>query len=148
MLSCLTRLPVKQSIAITGSVSQHGNVQPIGGVNEKIEGFFKICQARGLTGDQGVIIPAVNVVDLMLHADVVTAVSNNQFHIWAVQHIDEGLELLTGIPAGVRDADGSFPPNTVHHAAQERLFHLAVDLKSFGDKDDEDEEDDEENKEK
>ena len=148
LLSCLTRLPVKQSIAITGSVSQHGNVQPIGGVNEKIEGFFKICQARGLTGDQGVIIPAVNVVDLMLHADVVTAVSNNQFHIWAVQHIDEGLELLTGIPAGVRDADGSFPPNTVHHAAQERLFHLAVDLKSFGDKDDDDEEDDEENKEK
>ncbi len=147
LLSCLTRLPIKQSIAVTGSVNQHGNVQSIGGVNEKIEGFFKICRARGLTGDQGVIIPAVNVDDLMLHADVVTAVANNQFQIWAVQDIDEGLELLTGLPAGVRDEDGEFPPNTVHHAAQERLYHLAIDLKTFGDKDDEDDED-EEHKEK
>ena len=144
LLSCLTRLPIKQSIAITGSVNQHGRIQPIGGVNEKIEGFFRICHARGLTGDQGVIIPKVNEGDLMLRDDVVTAVANHQFHVWAINNIDEGLELLTGLPAGVRDVDGNFPPNSVHYAAQERLFHLAIDLKSFGDKDDDDDDEDEE----
>jgi predicted ATP-dependent protease len=107
-------------------------VQPIGGVNEKIEGFFRICRAVGLTGEQGVIIPQSNVESLMLHEDVVTAVSQGQFHIWPVRDIDEGIELLTGIPAGARDEEGNFPEGSVHDAVQNRLLELAEDLKAFG----------------
>jgi predicted ATP-dependent protease len=99
-LSALADIPIKQSIAITGSVNQHGEVQPIGGVNEKIEGFFDVCRARGLTGDQGVIIPRSNVKHLMLRDDVVQAVRENRFSIWAISNIDDALELITGIPAG------------------------------------------------
>ncbi|MCP5096268.1 MAG: AAA family ATPase [Chloroflexi bacterium] len=131
LLSSLGRIPLKQGIAVTGSVNQRGEVQPIGGVNEKIEGFFRLCKARGLTGTQGVLIPASNVNNLMLREDVVTAVANNQFHIWPVRSINEGIEILTGIPAGERLADGTYPEGTVHHAAQTRLRWLAEELNRF-----------------
>jgi lon-related putative ATP-dependent protease len=144
ILSSLSNRPIKQGMAVTGSVNQLGTVQPIGGVNEKIEGFFRICEARGLTGQQGVLIPASNVVDLMLHEDVVTAVAADQFHIWPITTIDEGIELLTGIPAGEADAEGEYPEGTIHQLVHSRLLQLARDLKGFGDHKDEDEDDEEE----
>ena len=133
ILSTLGNLPLKQGIAVTGSVNQRGEVQPIGGVNEKIEGFVRVCQARGLTGEQGVMIPQSNVVDLMLPEDIVTAVANKQFHIWPLSIVDEGIELLTGLPAGEADEVGNYPEGTVHHIVQARLLQLAQDLKAFGD---------------
>jgi predicted ATP-dependent protease len=143
LLSSLSNLPIKQGIGVTGSVNQRGEIQPISGVNEKVEGFFRVCAARGLNGDQGVIIPVGNVENLMLHEDVVTAVANRQFFIWPVATIDEGIEILTGIPAGATDGQGNFPEQTVHHAVQQRLLQLARDLKSFGDSSDSDDEEDE-----
>lgn len=124
LLSSLSGYPIKQSLAVTGSVNQKGEVQTIGNVNEKIEGFFEVCAARGFTGDQGVLIPAANVRDLMLNEKVVAAVEEGKFHIWAVNTVDEGIELLTGVPAGLRK-DGSFPDKTVHGAVQKRLRELA-----------------------
>ena len=103
LLSAIAQVPIKQTLAVTGSVDQHGRVQAIGGVNEKIEGFFDLCQARGLTGDQGVLIPATNVKHLMLRSDVVEAVKAGQFHVYPIAHVDEGIELLTGLPAGEPD---------------------------------------------
>ena len=100
LLSALADVPIKQSLAITGSVNQHGEAQPIGGVNEKIEGFFDVCQVRGLTGEQGVVIPASNVQHLMLRRDVVDAVKAGQFQIYAIETVDQAIELLTGVPAG------------------------------------------------
>ena len=144
LLSSLSRIPIKQSVAVTGSINQRGEVQPIGGVNEKIEGFFRVCEASGLTGEQGVLIPASNVGDLMLHEDVITAVAEGKFNIWAVRSIDEGIELLTGKPAGSRDAEGNFPEGTIHHAVQARLLELAEDLKNFGNDDGEDDDSEEE----
>ena len=132
LLSSLSEIPIKQSLAVTGSVNQRGEIQPIGGANEKIEGFFRLCEARGLTGDQGVLIPASNIDNLMLHERVVTAVSQNKFHIWPVTTLDEGIELLMGLPAGQRQKDGSYPANTVHHAVQARLLQLAEELNNFG----------------
>lgn len=99
LLSAMAEVPVKQSLAITGSINQLGEVQPIGGVNEKIEGFFEVCQARGLTGEQGVIIPQQNVMQLMLREEVLAAVKEKQFHIWAVSQVEEALQLLLGLPA-------------------------------------------------
>ena len=139
LLSSLSEIPIKQSLAVTGSVNQRGEIQPIGGANEKIEGFFRLCDARGLTGDQGVIIPASNVDNLMLHERVVTAVTEGKFHIWPVTTLDEGIELLMGLPAGERQKDGSYPEGTVHQAVQARLLQLAEELNNFGE-DDEDEE--------
>lgn len=133
LLSSLSNIPIRQEIGVTGSVNQRGEVQPIGGVNEKIEGFFRLCQARGLTGTQGVIIPASNCDHLMLHEDVVTAVAENKFHIWPIITVDEGVELLMGTPAGVRNSDGSYPAGTLHHAVQTRLRRLAEELSNFGD---------------
>jgi lon-related putative ATP-dependent protease len=132
LLSSLSDIPVKQGIAVTGSVNQRGEVQAIGGVNEKIEGFFRLCQERGLTGEQGVMIPFSNAPHLMLDDDVVTAVTENKFHVWPIRTIDEGIELLTGVPAGERQEDGSYPEGTIHHAVQTRLLQLAEDLKAFG----------------
>ncbi len=132
LISSFSRVPLKQSIAVTGSVNQRGEIQPIGGVNEKIEGFFRLCKARGLTGEQGVLIPASNVQNLMLNEDVITAVSNHQFHIWPVNHIDEGIEILTDEIAGKRLADGSYPEGTLHHKVQARLRRLAEELSKFG----------------
>jgi lon-related putative ATP-dependent protease len=124
LISALADLPLAQNLAMTGSVSQRGEAQPIGGVNWKIEGFYKVCKARGLDGKQGVIIPKSNVQDLMLKKEVVDAVQQGKFHIWAVGHVDEALELLTGLPAGKRLADGTFEPDTVNFKADAKLRHL------------------------
>lgn len=132
LISSLSGYPIRQGISVTGSVNQRGEIQPIGAVNEKIEGFFDICQARGLSGDQGVIIPATNIVNLMLREDVVEAVREGQFHIWPITSINEGIELLMGRPAGETDESGNYPEGTVHHAVKKRLMELATELKSFG----------------
>lgn len=131
LLSSLSGYPIRQDFAVTGSVNQHGEIQPIGGVNEKIEGFFHVCKAKGLTGKQGVIIPATNVPHLMLHDYVIDAVKANKFHIYAVATIDEGIELLTGIKAGIRGKDGHYPAKTVNHAVQKRIIELGKAAKNF-----------------
>ncbi len=121
LISALSSLPLKQGIAVTGSVNQHGEVQAIGGVNEKIEGFFDVCKARGLSGEQGVLIPDSNVQDLMLREDVVQSIRESQFHVWSVRTIDEGIEILTGVPAGERGPDGHYPNGTVNDCVSARL---------------------------
>lgn len=128
LLSALARIPIRQDLAVTGSINQKGDIQPIGGVNEKIEGFFEICAARGLTGTQGVLIPVQNVKDLMLNKSVVEAVKNKMFHIYPVTTIEEGIELLTGVPAGTHDESLKYPPNTVFGRVGKVLedFHNAV----------------------
>ncbi|MCW9005963.1 MAG: Lon protease family protein, partial [Gammaproteobacteria bacterium] len=131
LLSALSDLPINQSIALTGSVNQHGQVQAIGGVNEKIEGFFDICKARGLTGKQAVIIPQSNIKNLMLHRDVVEAVENKKFRIYAVETVDQVMELLTGKKAGVADKKGDFPEKTVNGLVQERLSDMNRMRKNF-----------------
>jgi len=132
LLSALADLPLDQGIAVTGSVDQHGEVQAVGGVTDKIEGFFRVCAARGLSGGQGVAIPAANVPHLMLSDEVVRAVDAGRFHVWALRTIDEGIELLTGVPAGERQEDGAYPPETVHRRAQDRLRQYAERLSSVG----------------
>ncbi|MCL4233727.1 MAG: AAA family ATPase, partial [Deltaproteobacteria bacterium] len=132
LLSAIADIPLDQSIAVTGSMNQNGEIQPIGGVNEKIEGYFLACKAKKLTGRQGVIIPIQNVSDLMLSHEVVEAVRKRKFHIWAVSHVDEGMEVLTGVAAGVRGADGKFPADTLNGAVDTRLFKLAKELQDFG----------------
>jgi predicted ATP-dependent protease len=124
ILSSLADLPVRQWLAVTGSVNQLGEVQPIGGVNEKIEGFFESCLRRGLTGKQGVIIPARNTKHLALRRDVVEAAETGRFAVYAVNTIDEAVELLTGIPAGERGLDGLYPPDTVFGRAARRLEEM------------------------
>jgi predicted ATP-dependent protease len=116
---------------VTGSVNQQGEVQAIGGVNEKIEGFFDICQARGLTGEQGVLIPAANVQHLMLREDVVEAVKNGRFAIYPVGTVDEGIEILTGVQAGGRDREGRFPAGTVNRLVEDKLTSFAERGRSF-----------------
>ena len=125
LLSSLSGIPIKQSIAVTGSVNQKGQIQPIGGVNEKIEGFFQICKMRGLDGSHGVMIPVQNINNLQLSDEVVDAVKNKQFHIYAVSTIDEGIEVLTGVPAGKRDKDGNFPAGTINRLVYEKLKKYA-----------------------
>jgi lon-related putative ATP-dependent protease len=125
LLSALSEAPIRQSLAVTGSVNQHGEIQPIGGVNEKVEGFFDVCRARGLTGDQGVLIPATNVRHLMLRDDVVEACAQGKFRLYPVSTIDEGIALLTGVPAGERDAEGRFPDGSINRRVEERLAVLA-----------------------
>lgn len=125
LLSALADLPVNQGIAVTGSVDQRGMIQPVGGVSHKVEGFFRVCKNRGLTGGQGVIIPHQNVVNLMLDPEVVAAVEAGQFHVWAIENVDQGIEILTGVPAGAPAADGSFDPETVHERVHQRLERLA-----------------------
>ena len=132
LLSALSRLPIKQGIAVTGSVNQHGEVQAIGGATAKVEGFFDVCQAKGLTGEQGVILPDANVLTLMLREDVVRAVAEGNFHIYPVKTIDEGIAILTGVPAGVRNKDGKFPKDTVNRRVDDALRSLAMRLKAFG----------------
>ncbi len=133
LLSSLADAPIKQSIAVTGSVNQRGEIQPVGGVQYKIEGFFDLCAARGLTGEQGVIIPHQNVRHLMLRAEVVQAVAEGKFHVWAIHTIDEGIELLTGVPAGVRGEDGRYPPGSLHGRVGARLKYLAEHAEKKGD---------------
>lgn len=131
LLSDLAGAPIDQSLAVTGSVNQKGEIQPIGGVNEKIEGYFAVCKALGLTGRQGVLIPAQNMPNLMLREEVVAAVREGKFHIWAVRTADEGLEVLTGRPAGQAAADGSYPEGTVNDLVSRRLAELAERLRRF-----------------
>jgi predicted ATP-dependent protease len=126
LLSALSGVAVKQSLAVTGSVNQFGVVQPVGGINEKIEGFFELCAARGLDGGQGVLIPRANVSHLMLRDDVVEAVRAGRFAVWAVADADEAVELLTGLPAGRPAADGSMPAGTVNARAVDGLRKLAA----------------------
>ena len=125
LLSSLSEIPIKQSIAVTGSVNQKGQIQPIGGVNEKIEGFFQICKIRGLDGSHGVMIPVQNVNNLQLSDDVVDAVKHGKFHIYAVSTIEEGIEVLTGVPAGKKNKDGTFPPGTINNLVYEKLKKFA-----------------------
>ncbi len=117
---------------MTGSVNQHGTAQVIGGVNEKIEGFFDICKQRGLTGEQGVLIPKDNVQHLMLRRDVIEAVENGQFHVYPIASVDEAIELLTGVPAGEPDEEGRFPSGSVNERVDTRLRLLAETRREFG----------------
>jgi len=121
LLSSLAEVPIYQGIAVTGSVNQNGEIQPVGGVNQKIEGFFKVCKERGLNGNQGVIIPKQNVEQLMLDSEVVEAVKNRMFNVWAVEHINEGLEILTGRIAGKQDEGGRFTSDSVHYLVNNKL---------------------------
>jgi predicted ATP-dependent protease len=132
LLSALADVPVSNSIAITGSVNQHGDVQAIGAVNEKIEGYFDLCRLRGLTGEQGVIIPAANAPQLMLRQDIVDAAAAGRFSIHAVRTVDEGLEVLTGMPSGARDALGRFPAGTLNARVEARLVDFAERARVFG----------------
>jgi len=131
LLSSLSGLPIEQGLAVTGSVNQRGEVQAIGGVNAKIEGFFDVCTGRGQSGDQGVLIPASNVRNLMLREDVVEAVREGKFHIYPVRTIDEGIALLTGVPAGEAGPDGAYPEGTVNFLVQKRLGELADQARAF-----------------
>jgi predicted ATP-dependent protease len=137
LLSAVSEVPIRQSMAVTGSVNQHGRVQAIGGVNEKIEGFFDICKSRGLTGDQGVLIPASNVKHLMLRQDVIDAVADGKFAIYPVSHVDEGIELLTGMPAGEPDEAGRYPEDSINGLVQRRLEEMAEQRAEFRDGDSE-----------
>lgn len=134
LVSALAEVPLKQSLAITGSIDQHGNVQAIGGVNEKIEGFFDICKKRGLSGEQGVLIPTANVKHLMLRRDVVEAVEAGSFQVYPVAHVDQALSLLTGMPAGERGADGEFPPGSLNRRISERMVELAERRRTYSDR--------------
>ena len=125
ILSSLSEIPINQSIAVTGSVNQKGEIQPIGGVNDKIEGFYQVCKMRGLDGSHGVIIPIQNVTNLSLSDDVIKSVKDGNFHIYAVSTIDEGIEILTGVPAGKKDSNGKFPAGTINYLAQEKLKKYA-----------------------
>jgi len=130
-LSDLASLPIKQSLAVTGSVNQFGDVQAIGAVNEKIEGFFNICQARGLSGEQGVLIPAANTKHLMLRQDVVNACAEGKFAIYAVKNVDEAIELLTGVPAGEANEAGMVPEGTINFMVAAQLAALSALRQSF-----------------
>ena len=121
LLSAISELPIKQNIAVTGSINQFGEIQPIGGVNEKIEGFFDVCNHNGLTGDQGVIIPRTNINNLMLREDILKAVDEGTFHVWAIDTVDDGIEILTGVPAGKADKKGNFPKGTVNYLVKKKL---------------------------
>jgi lon-related putative ATP-dependent protease len=132
LLSALAEVPIKQCFAVTGSVNQHGEVQAVGGVNEKIEGFFDVCHARDPAGEYGFLLPAANVKHLMLRHDVVEAARAGTFHLWAVSTIDEGMEILTGLPAGARDARGTFPQGSINRRAEDRLLELATTRLALG----------------
>lgn len=133
ILSSISGVPIRQNIAVTGSVNQNGEVQPIGGVNYKIEGFFKSCIDRGLTGDQGVMIPHQNVANLMLKDEIIDAVKAGKFHIYAVRTIDEGIEILTDMPMGVKGADGAYPEGTINFLVDSKLKEMADKIKAAGD---------------
>ena len=131
LLSSISGLPLRQDIAVTGSVNQKGEIQPIGGVNEKIEGFFDVCKAKGLTGKQGVMIPHLNIDDLMLRKDVVETVKAEKFRIYPVKTIDQGIEILTGVEAGERLEDGKFKEGTVNDLVDKKLRELGMKIKEF-----------------
>jgi predicted ATP-dependent protease len=132
ILSSLSGLPISQGLAVTGSINQKGEIQPIGGVTEKIEGFFCICRDRGLNGRQGVIIPSSNVDNLMLNHEVVQAVAEGKFHIYAISTVEEGIELLTGVKAGEPDANGVYPEGTVFYLVEQKLTRYAQGIREYG----------------
>ena len=132
LLSAIADVPIRQDLAVTGSINQYGEVQAIGGVNQKIEGFFDICKERGLTGNQGVLIPTANIKHLMLRKDVIKAVETGEFHIYPVSHIDQGIEILTGIVAGEKDADGTYPEDSINGLVEKQLETMAKRLSQFG----------------
>jgi ATP-dependent Lon protease len=132
LLSSLSGVPIRQDVAVTGSINQNGEVQAIGGVNHKIEGFYDCCKQIGLTGKQGVMIPESNVKDLMLRKDVVNAVKKYKFHVYAVKTIDEAIEVLTGKKAGEKKPDGTYPRNSINYLVDKKLEELALGLKNFG----------------
>jgi len=121
IISSLSGVPIKQGIAVTGSVNQNGEIQPIGGVNQKIAGFYRVCKIKGLTGKQGVMIPWQNVNNLMLDAEILGQVRKGMFHIWAIKNVDEGIEILMGIPAGTQEEDGEFTKGSIHQLVNKRL---------------------------
>jgi predicted ATP-dependent protease len=129
LLSALAELPIKQGLAVTGSVDQHGRVQPIGGATSKIEGFHAICSERGLDGTHGVLIPRTNVENVVLRPEVARDVEAGRFHVWGVETIEEGIELLTGVPAGVPDENGEYPEGTVFRRVRDRLAAFAEELR-------------------
>ncbi|WP_457756201.1 Lon protease family protein [Thermodesulfatator indicus] len=131
LISALSGVPIYQGIAVTGSVSQKGDIQPVGGINQKIEGFYKVCKAKGLNGKQGVIIPQANVKELMLDKEVVKAIEEGQFHIWAISRVEEGIEILTGKPAGERKPDGTYPEGTIFYLVDQKLRELAKLARDF-----------------
>jgi predicted ATP-dependent protease len=131
LLSTLSNLPIKQNFAVTGSVNQKGEVQAIGGVNEKIEGYYAVCKAKGLTGEQSCMIPFSNAQNLMLKDEVVDAIKAGRFHIYPVKTIAEGIGVLTGVPAGELQADGSYPKDTVNYLVQTRLDEMADLAKEY-----------------
>ena len=131
LVSALSGLPLRQDIAVTGSINQQGDIQAIGGVNEKIEGFFDVCRIKGLTGTQGVMIPAANVEDLMLREDVLDAVASAKFHVWPVAKVEQGIEILTQVSAGSRNGEGVFDAGTVFALVDKRLREMAKTLKEF-----------------
>jgi predicted ATP-dependent protease len=132
ILSSLSEIPIRQDIAVTGSINQFGEIQPIGGVNEKIEGFFDLCSASGKLGSAGVIIPRKNLAHLMLRDDVLNAMESGEFTLYAVDHVDHGIEILTGVEAGVRDDDGMFPADSINGLVDSRLREYALGLRNFG----------------
>lgn len=132
LLSSIANLPLRQDIAVTGSVSQMGQIQPVGGVVEKIEGFYAVCRKVGLTGKQGVVIPWQNLINLVLGDEVQIAIEEGKFHVWAIKSIDEGLEILTGIHAGIRNAKGLYPVGSVNYLVEKRLRDMAKATKDFG----------------
>ena len=135
ILSSLSGVPIKQSFAVTGSINQMGEIQPIGGVNAKIEGFYDVCKAKGLNGEQGVIIPHQNVKNLMLKDEVVDAVKSGKFHVYPVRNIEEGIEILTDREAGKKKADGTYREGTINYLINERLRKMAEQQKAFKKKD-------------
>ena len=134
VLSSLAEVPIRQDIAVTGSINQKGEVQAIGGVNQKIEGFFRTAQEKGLTGEQGVIIPRSNIQNLMLEEEVVEAVRKGKFHIYTVSTVDQAMEILTGLPAGERKPDGTFEEGTLNYLVDEKLVKTVELLRSFEEK--------------
>ncbi len=131
LLSAISGVPIYQGIAVTGSVSQKGDIQPVGGVTKKIEGFFEVCKAKGLNGRQGVIIPQANEKDLMLKEDVVQAIREKKFHIWSISRVEEGIEILTGMPAGELQSDGTYPDGTIFYLVDKKLREIAQKAKKF-----------------
>ncbi len=132
ILSALTGIPINQGIAVTGSVNQKGEIQPIGGINEKVEGFYDVCNSRKLTGKQGVMLPHQNVQDLLLRPDVIDAIRKGKFHLWPVKSIDQGIEILTGVTGGTRGRNGVFPERSVFDLADKKLRQMALDIDRFG----------------
>jgi predicted ATP-dependent protease len=132
LLSAISEVPIRQGVAVTGSVNQHGDVQPVGAVNEKIEGFFDVCRQRGLTGEQGVVIPAANASHLMLRQDVVDAVAAGRFQVWPVTIVDQAIEILTGMPPAERNQEGTFPEGSFNAMVEDRLAGFAESRRAYG----------------